>query len=361
MARVSASERRKARNKRLSRVPIGGGQGNRIGKKRREKAAAAKKAAAEKAAAKKAADLAKNFAKNPAGTTVESQLKYFSDPENRKKVADAVSLMTGKKSSKPTSSGGGGTASSGGGTAPKNNKGKITKINGAQVDYKKIFSDYANAEARQEKSKKDAQAKVDALSNKKEAATKPESLTAADKRRRRRENRVSERRMLRGIRKDDKSVTDYTQGELNAFKQAEIDKIKKRRTGRNQYLRNFATQLARGEQARRPGEKYEGNYKEGDNFGQKGGSKENVAETAQTEETVAQNKEKLNTQSNTNDFTNTFLGSTNFAQKEFNIGPEFDPLNINTNLTSSFNKGIATEDSTPQSAMRKLYNKKRGF
>jgi len=33
MARVSASERRKARNKRLSRVPIGGGQGNRIGKK----------------------------------------------------------------------------------------------------------------------------------------------------------------------------------------------------------------------------------------------------------------------------------------------------------------------------------------
>ena len=24
-------------------------------------------------------------------------------------------------------------------------------------------------------------------------------------------------------------------------------------------------------------------------------------------------------------------------------------------------KGIATEDSTPQSAMRKLYNKKRGF
>ena len=43
MARVSASERRKARNKRLSRVPIGGGQGNRIGKKRREKAAAAKK------------------------------------------------------------------------------------------------------------------------------------------------------------------------------------------------------------------------------------------------------------------------------------------------------------------------------
>ena len=262
--------------------------------------------------------------------------------------------MTGKKSSKPASS-------SGGGTAPKNNKGKITKINGAQVDYKKIFSDYANAEARQEKSKKDAQAKVDALSNKKEAATKPESLTAADKRRRRRENRVSERRMLRGIRKDDKSVTDYTQGELNAFKQAEIDKIKKRRTGRNQFLRNFATQLARGEQARQPGKEYEGNYKEGDNFGQKGGSKEEVAETAQTEETVAQNKEKLNTQSNTNDFTNTFLGSTNFAQKEFNIGPEFDPSNINTNLTSSFNKGIATEDSTPQSAMRKLYNKKRGF
>ena len=172
MARLSASERKRARNKRLSRVPIGGGQGNRIGKKRREKAAAAKKAAAEKAAAKKAADLAKNSAKNPAGTTVESQLKYFSDPKNRKKVADAVSLITGKKSSKPTSSSGKGTTSSGGGTAPKIDSGKVTKINGAKVDYKKIFSDYANAEARQEKSKKDAQAKVDALSNKKEAAPK---------------------------------------------------------------------------------------------------------------------------------------------------------------------------------------------
>lgn len=358
MARVSASERRKARNKRLSRVPIGGGQGNRIGKKRREKAAAAKKAAAEKAAAKKAADLAKNSAKNPAGTTVESQLKYFSDPENRKKVADAVSLMTGKKSSKPTSN------SSGGGTAPKIDKGKVTKINGAKVDYKKIFSDIANAKERQEKSKKDAQAKVDALSNKKgkeyegnyEAATKPK-VVGETKAGRRLERRIDRRARRRAF----KTGAPMGSAQYDANVEAEKQLIRDRRAKRNQYLRNFATQLAKGEQARRPGEGYEGNYKEGDNFGQKGGSKEEAAETAQTEEAVVQNKEKLDTQSNTNDFTNTFLGSTNFAQKEFNIAPEFDSSNINTNLTSSFNKGIATEDSTPQSAMMKLYNKKRGF
>ena len=67
--------------------------------------------------------------------------------ENRKKVADAVSLMTGKKSSKPTSSGGGGTASSGGGTDPKNNKGKITQRKGAQVDDKKKVSDKWNMDS----------------------------------------------------------------------------------------------------------------------------------------------------------------------------------------------------------------------
>ena len=149
--------------------------------------------------------------------------------------------------------------------------------------------------------------------------------------------------------------------QYDANVEAEKQLIRDRRGRRNQYLRNFASQLARGEQARQPGKDYEGDYKEGDNFGQKGGSKENVAETAQTNENVAQNKEKLNTSSNDNSLMNTFLGTTNFAQKEFNVLPEFDASNINTNLTSSFNKGIATEDSTPQSAMRKLYNKKRGF
>ena len=94
--------------------------------------------------------------------------------------------MTGKKSSKPTSN------SSGGGTAPKINKGKVTKINGAKVDYKKIFSDIANAKERQEKSKKDAQAKVDALSNKKEAAPKSK-VVGETKAGRRLERRIDRR------------------------------------------------------------------------------------------------------------------------------------------------------------------------
>ena len=133
----------------------------------------------------------------------------------------------------------------------------------------------------------------------------------------------------------------------------------KRKAGRKQYLRNFASQLAAGEQAGRPKEKYKGGYKEGDNFGQKGGSKEDVAETTQTNENVAQIKEKLNTSSNDNSLMNTYLGTTNLAQNEFNVGAEFDPLKINTNLTA-LNKGITTEDSTPQTAMMKLYNQKRG-
>ena len=37
----------------------------------------------------------RSFAKNPAGTTVESQLKYFSDPENRRKLDEAVAKFKG--------------------------------------------------------------------------------------------------------------------------------------------------------------------------------------------------------------------------------------------------------------------------
>ncbi len=252
------------------------------------------------------------------------------------------------KPTKPTSSGGGGTA-------PKNKDGKVKKINGAKVDYKKIFSDYANAEARQEKIKKDAQAKVDALSNKKEAAPKSK-VVGETKAGRRLERRIDRRARRRAF----KTGAPMDSAQYDANVEAEKQLIRDRRGRRNQFLRNFASQLARGEQAKQPGKDYEGDYKEGDNFGQKGGSKENVAETAQTNENVEQNKEKLNTSSNDNSLMNTFLGTTNFAQKEFNILPEFDASNINTNLTSSFNKGIATEDSTPQKAMVKMYNAKRG-
>tara|TARA_S200000501_G_scaffold156576_1_gene147771 strand:+ start:10852 stop:11898 length:1047 start_codon:yes stop_codon:yes gene_type:complete len=347
MARVSASERRKARNKRLSRVPIGGGQGNRIGKKRREKAAAAKKAAAEKAAAKKAADLAKNSAKNPAGTTVESQLKYFSNPENRKKLSDAVSLITGKKDSKPTSS-------SGGGTAPKINRGKVTSVNAfTQKDKKEKKS---AKEELKESTKKAADALKSKASEKKQGTTPKSKVVGETKAGRRLERRIDRRARRRAFKTGAPMGSDQYKANVEAEKQL----IRDRRGRRNQFLRNFASQLARGEQAKQPGKDYEGDYKEGDNFGQKGGSKENVAETAQTNENVEQNKEKLNTSSNDNSLMNTFLGTTNFAQKEFNILPEFDASKTNIDLTSSFNKGIATEDSTPQSAMIKLYNKKRG-
>ena len=53
---------------------------------------------------------------------------------------------------------------------------------------------------------------------------------------------------------------------------------------RKQFLRDFATQLAKGEQAGRTKTEYKGDYKEGDNFGQKGGSKEEVQQNNEVTE-----------------------------------------------------------------------------
>jgi len=260
------------------------------------------------------------------------------------------------KPSKPTSSSGGG-----GKDAGFKSRGKVTSVNAfTQKDKKEKKS--AKEQLKESATKAADALKSKASEKKKEAATgKTLGQTRKQQRRATREDRVAKRRAGKTAIRNYKRGVGTDQAQMDANIEAEKQQIRDRRGRRNQFLRDFASQLARGEQARQPGKDYEGDYKEGDNFGQKGGSKENVAETAQTNENVEKNKEKLNTSSNDNSLMNTFLGTTNFAQKEFNVLPEFDASNINTNLTSSFNKGIATEDSTPQSAMRKLYNKKRGF
>ena len=61
----------------------------------------------------------------------------------------------------------------------------------------------------------------------------------------------------------------------------------------SKFLRDFATQLAKGEQAGRTKTEYKGDYKEGDNFGQKGGSKEEVQQNNEVTENTKQNIENL--------------------------------------------------------------------
>lgn len=170
-----------------------------------------------------------------------------------------------------------------------------------------------------------------------------------------RKNRRADRLAAR---KGFKGAGQYDDNDALMAARKEARELMTARAGRRkQFLRDFASQLARGEQAGKPSTEYKGNYKEGDNFGQKGGSKEDVAETAQTEENIAQNKEKLNTSSNNNSSMNTFLGTTNFA-KEFNVGAEFDTKIPDLTKTSLLAK--IEEDSTPQKAMVKMYNAKRG-
>ena len=144
---------------------------------------------------------------------------------------------------------------------------------------------------------------------------------------------------------------------LMARKGLNEDEAKNLRTERvnkrKQFLKDFASYAARGEQAgKAPGE-YKGPKTLADMISeeQKDDAKDIKATvTASAVDNDNSNMDQLLTIGNTS------LGDIYKPSRL--IGP--DAMSVNTDITS-LNKGIATEDSTPQSAMRKLYNKKRGF
>lgn len=337
MARGSGSVRAKRRKNRpsFSFKGIGGGQGNRVAKGRY-------KNNTKKDSPK---DDNKNFAKNPAGTTVESQLKYFSDPENRRKLDEAVAKFKGtnKKKDKNIVSNAsvteGGTKSLGKTTNSKTNNSKTNNTSKNTTETKplkaKTFKEFM--------AEKGGTQKVevpDLVSKSKKNLTKSG---------RRREARIDRRARRRA--KDLYNTSDYDE----AVKQ-EKDLIRKRRANRQQFLRNFASQLTTGENAPAQPRDFQGRKKD---FYNNQSTAATEGDKAEVEQNTNQFTDLLNTKSNDNSNFNSFLT------------PQPDPGNFlgTTSISDLYKPGEfavsptlkVEEDSTPISAMRKEYNKKRGL
>lgn len=341
MARGSGSVRAKRRKNRpsFSFKGIGGGQGNRVAKGRY-------KNNTKKDSPK---DDNKNFAKNPAGTTVESQLKYFSDPENRRKLDEAVAKFKGtnKKKDKNIVSNAsvteGGTKSLGKTTNSKTNNSKTNNTSKNTTETKplkaKTFKEFMAEKGGGQKFE------VPDLVSK----SKPVGTTKAERRRENRENR-------RAIRRARKSGEKYGTAQFDANVEAEKDLIRKRRANRQQFLRNFASQLTTGENAPAQPRDFQGRKKD---FYNNQSTAATEGDKAEVEQNTNQFTDLLNTKSNDNSNFNSFLT------------PQPDPGNFlgTTSISDLYKPGEfavsptlkAEEDSTPISAMRKEYNKKRGL
>lgn len=171
-----------------------------------------------------------------------------------------------------------------------------------------------------------------------------------------RKNRRADRLAAR---KGFKGAGQYDDNDALMAARKEARELMTARAGRRkQFLRDFASQLAKGEQASKPGTKYDGRtddfYNLKNNTNQ---SKEEVQQNDEVAENTKQIKEKLNTTSKDNDFANTYLGSTGFNYTP----PSFGEMPELPNLTKDSSLAKIEEDSTPLMAMRKAYNKKRGF
>ena len=149
----------------------------------------------------------------------------------------------------------------------------------------------------------------------------------------------------------------FRMGEKATFQDAAALK-QKRKQARKDYLRNFASQLARGEQAtpRTGFGQGEGNPNANTSLADnspKGTDQEvnNNTEVAKSEATAIKNTLKS---SGDNKFLNNNF--TNFNSTAEDILA--DVMNTNINLTSPNNK---IEDSTPITYMQKEYRKKRGY
>lgn len=349
MARGSGSVRAKRRKNRpsFSFRGIGGGQGNRIAKGRY-------KNDAKKDSSK---DDNKNFAKNPAGTTVESQLKYFSDPENRRKLNEAVSKFRGtnkkeddKKSNnlvKKASVTKGGTKSLGKTTNNKTNdtSKKTTETKPLKA---KTFKEFMAEKGGGQK------VEVPDLVSK----SKPTGQTKRQQRRATREDRVAKRRAGKTAIRNFKQGKATDQAQFDANVEAEKDLIRKRRAGRRQFLRNFASQLTTGENAPAQPRDFKGRKED---FYNNQSTTANEGDKAETEQNTNQFMDLLNTTSNDNsNFNNLLTPSTKPDPGNFlgttNISDLYKPGEFAVSPTLK-----VEEDSTPISAMRKEYNKKRGL
>ena len=151
-------------------------------------------------------------------------------------------------------------------------------------------------------------------------------------------------------------ATDQAQFDANV--EAEKDLIRKRRAGRRQFLRNFASQLTTGENAPAQPRDFKGRKED---FYNNQSTTANEGDKAETEQNTNQFMDLLNTTSNDNsNFNNLLTPSTKPDPGNFlgttNISDLYKPGEFAVSPTLK-----VEEDSTPISAMRKEYNKKRGL
>ena len=353
MARGSGSVRAKRRKNRpsFSLKGIGGGQGNRVAAGR-----------FKNDTKKDSTDKDKPAAKNPAGTTVESQLKYFSDPENRRKLNEAVSKFRGtdkKEDSKKSNNLVKNASVTKGGTK---SLGKTTK---KESDAGKKASEIINKKnPKIEKLRKQLGLTGDITMKDVASAVKGKlpDLVALGKKGKPgvRENVSGTKREAREIRRasrraNRKALSGY--GSDEAFAK-ERQKIRDRRAGRRQFLRNFASQLTTGENAPAQPRDFQGRKKD---FFNNQSTAANEGDKAEIEQNTNQFTDLLNTTSNDNsNFNNLLTPSTQPDPGNFlgtsNIKDFYKPGEFAVSPTLK-----VEEDSTPISAMRKEYNKKRGL
>tara|TARA_R100000479_G_C6351436_1_gene189396 strand:+ start:67 stop:960 length:894 start_codon:yes stop_codon:yes gene_type:complete len=184
------------------------------------------------------------------------------------------------------------------------------------------------------------------------------NITKEDREKLDRLQKMKDRADKRQARKDRSTERlAFRMGEKATFQDAAALK-QKRKQARKDYLRNFASQLARGEQAtpRTGFGQGEGNPNANTSLADnspKGTDKEvnNNTEVAKSEATAIKNTLKP---SGDNKFLNNNFTNFNSAAEDILA----DVMNTNINLTSPNNK---IEDSTPITYMQKEYRKKRGY
>lgn len=186
---------------------------------------------------------------------------------------------------------------------------------------------------------------------------KKEILTRKQQRIEARDNKKANRRVGRTAKHYVKGGGNLDNFDQKGSKQAELAKIQQRREGRNQFLRNFGSQIVRGTQAPST-EKFDDSGSGINYYNQNKEAAKSDKPITPTEikhqADVDMNQYALDGifQSDTDHDNNNMMGQL-FGKAGNN---PFTQQNQDSTLTTN-----VEEDSTPQSAMTALYKKKKGY
>ena len=134
--------------------------------------------------------------------------------------------------------------------------------------------------------------------------SKPTGQTKRQQRRATREDRVAKRRAGKTAIRNFKQGKATDQAQFDANVEAEKDLIRKRRAGRRQFLRNFASQLTTGENAPAQPRDFKGRKED---FYNNQSTTANEGDKAEIEQNTNQFTDLLNTTSNDNSNFNNLL------------------------------------------------------